>query len=87
MEERKQGNHKLRGHGPNPLPFVMDDNKTCDSTGTEEVWCATGSSGLDKRQCTAQLKIFAGGIVLPPRLIFRGEGEYIKIEEKRCWDK
>lgn len=25
----------------------MDDNKTFDSTGVEEVWCATGNSGLD----------------------------------------
>ena len=52
-----------------PLSFVKDDNKTCDSTGTEEVWGATGSSGLDKRQCTAQLTIFVDGSVLPPLLI------------------
>lgn len=52
-----------------PLPFVMDDNKTCDSTGTEEVWCATESSALDKRQCTAQLTIFVDSSVLPSLLI------------------
>ena len=52
-----------------PLPFVMDDNKTCDSTGTEEVCCATESSGLDKRQYTAQLTIFVDSSVLPSLLI------------------
>ena len=70
-----------------PLSFVINDNKTCDSTGTEEVWCTTGSSGLDKRQCNAQLIIFADGSVLPPLLIFRGEGKHVKIKEKRRWDK
>ena len=44
-------------------------------------WCARGGSGLDKRQCTAQLTIFVGGIVLSPLLIFRGEGKRIEIDE------
>ena len=70
-----------------PLPFVMDDNKTYESKGAEEVWCVTGASGLDKRQCTAQLTIFADGSVLPPLLIFRGQGKRIKTEERRRWDQ
>ena len=70
-----------------PLPFVMDDNKTYESKGAEEVWCVTGASGLDKRQCTAQLTIFADSSVLPPLLIFRGQGKRIKTEERRRWDQ
>lgn len=64
----------------------MEDCKTYDSTGAKEVCCATGSSGIDKRSCTAQLKTFADGSVLPPLLIFKGEGKRIMIEEKRRWD-
>ena len=30
-----------------PLPFVMDDGKTYNQTGSKEIWCASGSSGLD----------------------------------------
>ena len=41
------------------------DNKTYDSTGAEEVWCATVRSDLDKRQCTVQLTIFVDSSVLP----------------------
>ena len=63
----------------------MDDNKTYDGTRAEKVWFATGSSGLDKRLCTAWLTILADGRVQPRLLIFRGEGKRIKIEEKRRW--
>lgn len=60
LQERKRGVWKLRNLAnmdQTPLPFIMmikkwmamkmDDNKTFDSTGVEEVWCATGNSGLD----------------------------------------
>ena len=42
-----------------PLLFVMDDGKTYADKGSCEVWRATHGSGLDKRQCSAQLTIFA----------------------------
>ena len=29
-----------------PLPFVLDDNKTYDKNSTNEVWTASGQSGL-----------------------------------------
>ena len=65
----------------------MNDNKTYDSTGAEDSWCTTESSGLDKRQYTAQLTIFADGSVLPPLLIFRGESKHVKLEEERRCNK
>lgn len=64
------------------FPFVTGDNKTFDSTGAKEIRCATGSSGLYERQCTAQLTTFADGSILPTLLNFRGENKHIKIEEK-----
>ena len=42
-------------------PFVLEDNKTYDAKGAEKVWCITGQSGFDKRQCTVQLKVLADG--------------------------
>ena len=69
------------------LSFAMDDNKSYDSTSTEEIWRATVNSDLDKRQCTVQLTRFADGSVLPTLLIFKGEGKRIKMQQKRHWDK
>ena len=68
-----------------PLLFVLEDNKTCDTKGVAEVWCATGQSGLDKRQCTVQLTVFADGSAR--LIIFKGKGLRISAEEKRKWDK
>ena len=71
-----------------PLPFVMGDGKTYNQTGSKEIWCASGSSELEKRQCTVQLTIFADGVSrVRLLLIFRGKGLCIKAEEKRKWDK
>ena len=44
------------------LAFVMDDCKTYNQTGSKEILCSRGSSGLEKRQCTIQLTIFADGV-------------------------
>ena len=44
-----------------PLPFVIDQDKTYDITGTKQVWVSQPSTGLDKRQATLQLCIRAGG--------------------------
>ena len=57
----------------------MDDNQTHDTTDTETVWCIKEISVLEKRQSIEQVKIFADSSVLPLRLIFRGEGNHIKI--------
>ena len=71
-----------------PMPFVLDDGRTYDTTGAEEVWCSSGVSGLDKRQCTVQLTVFGDGVSrVRPTLIFRGEGKRIKPDERRSWDK
>ena len=47
-----------------------------------------GSSGLDKRQCTVQLTVFADGV---PRIrllvIFHGKGLRITHEEQEAWDR
>ena len=67
-----------------PLPFVMDDNRTYEKTGASEVWIASGQSGLEKRQCTVQLTIFADGSALPALLIFRGKGLRINPAEKKA---
>ena len=50
-----------------PLPFVLDDGRTYDANGSEEVWISSGKSGFDKRQSTIQLTFFADGI---PRVRF-----------------
>ena len=58
-----------------PLPFVLDDEKTYTDKGSSEVWCVSGSYGLDKRQCSVQLTIFADGVPrICPLVIFRGKG-------------
>ena len=31
-----------------PLPFVIDDNRTYEETGVDEVWIASGQLGLRK---------------------------------------
>ena len=45
-----------------PLPFVLDDGKNYDKKGVKEVWAQSGQSGLDKRQPTVQLTVFADGV-------------------------
>ena len=54
--------------------------------GSSEVWCASGSSGLDKRRCTVQHTIFADGV---PRVrtlvIFRGKELRISGKEQEAW--
>ena len=70
-----------------PLPFVLDDGKTYNDKGEKEIWCATAPSGLDKRQCTVQLTIFADGKPrVRPTIIFRGQGKRVSKTEKDAWD-
>ena len=69
-------------------PFIIDDGKTYDSKGSKDAWCKSGQPGLDKRQCTVELTVFADGV---PRinllLIFRGKGLRMKNTEKQQWDR
>ena len=59
-----------------PLPFTFSDGETYADTGEKSVWVRGGASGLEKRQCTAQLTTFADGVPrVKPLLIFRGKGE------------
>ena len=70
-----------------PLPFVLDDGKTYNETGAKEVWCASAASGLEKRQCTVQLTVFADGISrVSPLIVFRGQGKRLAKKEKDGWD-
>ena len=75
LRERKRGKCEdcdIANMDQTPLPFVLDDGKSYDSTGAKEVWCSNASSGLDKRQCTVHLTIFADGVSrVRPTIIFR----------------
>ena len=44
-----------------PLPFTFTEGSTYADKGDRTVWVIGGASGLDKRQCTAQLTVFADG--------------------------
>ena len=51
------------------------------------MWHRGAASGLDKRQCTAQLTIFADGeAYVKPLVIFRGKGLRISDKEKKQYD-
>ena len=61
---------------------------TYNTTNVKDVWCVSGLSGQDKRQCTIQLTVF--GDVIPhvkPLVIFCGKGLRISKQEKTQWDK
>ena len=44
-----------------PLSFTYSDGEAYADTGERCVWFRGGASWMDKRQCTAQLTIFADG--------------------------
>lgn len=70
-----------------PLPFIVDQNKTYDTTGNKQVWVSQPSTGLDKRQATLQLCIRAEGEQnVKPAIVFRGKGN-ISNAEKAQYDK
>ena len=70
-----------------PLPFSFTNGGTYADTGDKTVWVRGGASGLDKRQCTAQITLFADGEPrVKPLLIFKGKGKRISFREKvRCY--
>ena len=58
-----------------PLPLVVDQDKTYEIAGSNQVWISQPGSGLDKRQATLQLCIRAEGQqTVKPAIIFRGKG-------------
>ena len=70
------------------LPFVLNDGKTFDKKGVKEVCAQSGQSGLDKRQATVQLTVFADGVDrVRPTVIFRGKGLRISAKEKQSYDR
>ena len=74
-----------------PLPFCFTNGGTYSDTGDKTVWVRGGASGLDKRQCTAQITLFADGEPrVKPLLTFKGKGKRISFMEKVCvksWKK
>ena len=70
-----------------PLPFSFCDGETYADTGEQSVWVRGGGSGLEKRQCTVQLTLFADGEPrVKPLIIFRGKGKRIPFSEQVKYD-
>ena len=66
-----------------PLPFSFTSGPTYDTTNVSTVWVRGAGSGLDKRQCTAQLTIFADSEPrVKPLAIFKGKGKRISLRER-----
>ena len=73
--------------GQTPLPFTVTDGTMYEDTGASSIWVRGGASGLDKRQCTVQLTIFADGESrVKPLIIFWGKGKQITFREKVHYD-
>ena len=53
--------HQVANMDQTPLPFCFPDGEMYADTGDKTVWVRGGASGLEKRQCTAQLTVFADG--------------------------
>ena len=70
-----------------PCSFEFLDRKTYNIQGKKNIWVKSTSSGLDKRQMTIQLTIFADGIPrVKPIVVFRGKDLRITPTEKALWD-
>ena len=56
---------------------------TYADTGDKTVWVQAAASGLDKRQCTAQITLFTDGeLRVKPLLIFKGKEKWISFRGK-----
>ena len=71
-----------------PIEFdVFAKGSTYETCGAKTVWVKSNGSGLDKRQATVQLTIFADGAKrVKPLIVFRGKGLRINEREKFSWD-
>ena len=66
------------------LLFVPEDNKMYDVKGMVYF----SQYGLDKRQCTVRVTVFAGGSAkIPSLIIFKGKYFADKWRRKKRWDK
>ena len=75
--------HQVANVDQTPLPFCFTDGATYADTGDKTVWVRGGASGLDKRQCTVQITLFADGQPrIKPPVIFKGTGKRITFHEK-----
>ena len=87
-QEEKFQLHQLANVDQTPLPFAFTSGPTYETTNSPSVWVRGASSGLDKRQCTVQLTIFADGKPrIKPLLIFRGKGKRIPLRETLRYDR
>ena len=88
---RQEGEFELRNIAnmdQTPLPFDLNSGKTYADKGSKTVWCrSVGGSGMDKRQATVQLTVYADGRPrVKPLVIFRGTGQRIKQQERQKYD-
>ena len=66
-----------------PLPFTFCDGPTYAEKGEKTIWVRGSALGLEKRQCTAQITLFADGVPrIKSMLIFKGKGKRISLAEK-----
>lgn len=92
-KEGYAGKYKLSNIGnfdQTPLAFDFLGGKTVNEKGSKTVWLKSSDSGLDKRQCTVQLTIWAdgNGLRTKPLVIFAGKGTKInRGPEVKLWDK
>ncbi|CAM9872033.1 unnamed protein product [Ectocarpus sp. 6 AP-2014] len=70
-----------------PLGFVTGQEDTWDKRGAKRVHVGQPFPGLEKRQCTVQPTIGAGGKKTRCAIIFRGKGTGITKVEKAAYDK
>ena len=67
---------------------MLDKGKSYDKKGVKEVWTQSGQSGLDKRQVTVQLTVFADEVDrVSPTATFRGKCLRISTKEKQSYDR
>lgn len=70
-----------------PLPFVVEQDRTYELSGSKQVWVSQPGSGLDKRQATLQLCIRAEGRqTVKPAIVFRDKGN-VSTQEREKYDK
>jgi hypothetical protein len=71
-----------------PIEFDMFvKGTTYETRGAKTIWIKSNGSGLEKRQATVQLTIFADGIKrVQPLVVFFGKGMRIPAKEKEQWD-
>ena len=91
---RLRSNSDYQDGDQTPLSFVLDDGKTYGIKGVKEIWVQSGHYGLDKRQVTVQLTVFADGVDrVRPTIIFGGKTlrittrESSKFQEKAWCDE